>query len=294
MSMRTLLGMGRLVMRMVLLKPRDNTDESERAIVGNTILLAQPTPKMIASKLPPTEAEQAAYFNAIYGCEASKMNEKKALQVNRAEYLECARLRAQRCPLFASVEVDEERAQSELPQDGLPNGIFHGAIEMATLEQFAPSLSGPATRELPFRRQVDEVEADGGEAGEAETSEDGPVEQGGVPEHAHGAAAAPDALIAEENANAEFLIGLDGSPDDDAVGRLASFQAKVALAEEAAKRMSAAAKNLQRATRHCRRRSTCGQCDGLGCGPPRIPGQTPACVRRSAKPRAEHGRRLPR
>ena len=36
-SMRTLLGMGRLVMRMVLLKPRDNTDESERAIVGNTI-----------------------------------------------------------------------------------------------------------------------------------------------------------------------------------------------------------------------------------------------------------------
>ena len=80
MSMRTLLGMGRLVMRMVLLKPRDNTDESERAIVGNTILLAQPTPKMIASTLPPTEAEQAAYFNAIYDCEASKMNKKKALQ----------------------------------------------------------------------------------------------------------------------------------------------------------------------------------------------------------------------
>ena len=73
------------------------------------------------------------------------------MQVNRAEYLECARLRAQRCPLFASVDVDEERAQSELPQDGLPNGIFHGAIEMSTLEQFAPSLSGPATRELPVR-----------------------------------------------------------------------------------------------------------------------------------------------
>ena len=70
---------------------------------------------MIAPKLPPTEAEQAAYFNAIYGCEARKMNEQKALQVNRAEYLECARLRAQRCPLFANVEVDEERVQSELP-----------------------------------------------------------------------------------------------------------------------------------------------------------------------------------
>ena len=65
MSMRTLLGMGRLVMRMVLLKPQDNTDESEQAIVGNTILLAQPTPNMIASKLPPTEAEQEAYFTVI-------------------------------------------------------------------------------------------------------------------------------------------------------------------------------------------------------------------------------------
>ena len=75
------------------------------------------------------------------------------------------------------------------------------------------------------------------------------MEQGGVPEHAHGAAAAPDALIAEENANAEFLIGLDGSPDDGVVGRLASFQAKVALAEEAAKRTSVAAKNLERAQR---------------------------------------------
>ena len=133
MSMRTLLGMGRLVMRMVLLKPRDNTDESERASVGNTILLAQPTPNVFAPKLPPTEAEQAAYFNVIYGCEASKMSEKKALQINRAEYLECARLRAQRCQLFVSVQVDEERAQFELPQDGLPNDVFHGAIEMATL-----------------------------------------------------------------------------------------------------------------------------------------------------------------
>ena len=53
---------------------------------------------------------------------------------------------------------------------------------------------------------------------------------------------APDALIAEENANAEFLIGLDGSPDDDAVGKLAAFRAKAELAEEAQKRIVAAMK----------------------------------------------------
>ena len=59
-------------MRMVLLKPTDNTDESEKALVGNTMLVAQPTPEMIASELPPTEAEQASYFNVIYGASSNQ------------------------------------------------------------------------------------------------------------------------------------------------------------------------------------------------------------------------------
>ena len=36
----------------------------------------------------------------------------------------------------------------------------------------------------------------------------------------------PDALIAEANANAEFLIGLDGSPDDDALESLQLIERK--------------------------------------------------------------------
>ena len=51
---------------------------------------------------------------------------------------------------------------------------------------------------------------------------------------------APDALMAEENANAELLIRLDGSPDDDAIGTLAAFRAKMQMAEEAQKRITAA------------------------------------------------------
>ena len=62
MATKSLLGLGKMIMRMVLLKPTDNTDESEKALVGNTILVAQPSPEMIAAKLPPTEEEQAAYF----------------------------------------------------------------------------------------------------------------------------------------------------------------------------------------------------------------------------------------
>ena len=79
MSTRTLLGLGRSVMRMVLLKPQDDSDATEKALVGNTILVAQPAPKLIAAQLPPTEAEQASYFNVIYGCGKEKLREKKQL-----------------------------------------------------------------------------------------------------------------------------------------------------------------------------------------------------------------------
>ena len=72
MAQKSLLGLVKLIMRMVLLKPTDNTDESEKALVGNTILVAQPSPKMIAAELPPTEAEQASYFNVVYGAGASE------------------------------------------------------------------------------------------------------------------------------------------------------------------------------------------------------------------------------
>ena len=65
MAQKSLLGLVKLIMRLVLLKPNDKTDESEKALVGNTILVAQPSPQMIAAELPPTETEQAAYFNVV-------------------------------------------------------------------------------------------------------------------------------------------------------------------------------------------------------------------------------------
>ena len=65
MATRTLLGLGRAVMRLVLLKPRDKTDEVEKGLVGNTIFVAQPAPQQILSTLPPSEVEQVSYFNVV-------------------------------------------------------------------------------------------------------------------------------------------------------------------------------------------------------------------------------------
>lgn len=87
------LGLGKLIARMFLLKPMDNTDESEKVIVGNTILVAQRSPEMIAAELPPTESQQTQYFNVVYAAGAAEhgynnLRKKKALTVDRQEYLE--------------------------------------------------------------------------------------------------------------------------------------------------------------------------------------------------------------
>ena len=52
---KSLLGLGKLVSRMILLKPTGDAEDSEKALVGNTILVAQPSPEMIAAELPQTE-----------------------------------------------------------------------------------------------------------------------------------------------------------------------------------------------------------------------------------------------
>ena len=104
---------------------------------------------------------------------------------------------------------------------------------MASIEHFHPTLSGPATTGTPFCAQDDQEEADDVE----DAPSDDPTQEDTVDA---GSCRAPDALVAEENANAEFLIGLDGTPDDDALGKLAALQAKINLATEAGQRMQKA------------------------------------------------------
>ena len=234
---------------MVLLKPHGSADDSEKAIVGNTILVAQPTPQLIANELPPTEAQQASYFNVVYAASASehgagKLNKKQALVIDREQYMTCARLRRERCPLFAEIPVNEGAATERLPERDVPYGIDRGAVEMESLKHFAPNLSGPATRSTPFAGDDDEDSA-------APESED---EDAAEDDHAEGLSSepgcsrAPDALIAEENANAEFLIGLDGSPQDDAFGKLMSVQAKWQSAQEIGKKLAAVCERREHAS----------------------------------------------
>ena len=84
-------------MRLILLKPKGQADETEKALVGNTILVSQATPQQICSALPPSAEEQAEYFNVVYSGASERVTTEKAFRADRAQYMECVRLRAQRC-----------------------------------------------------------------------------------------------------------------------------------------------------------------------------------------------------
>ena len=101
----------------------------------------------------------------MYGAGASehtpsKLSKKKALTIERQEYLECAKIRAERCPLVAEKTVNVDEAENRLLETGVPPGIMRGAVEMETLEYFAPNLSGPATNQNLFTADDDADQAD--------------------------------------------------------------------------------------------------------------------------------------
>ena len=89
MESKSFLGFVKLFMRVVLLKPNDNMDEPEKALVGNTILVSRHSPEMIATELPPREANQASYFNVVYRADASEhaWSKLNKLTIDRQEYL---------------------------------------------------------------------------------------------------------------------------------------------------------------------------------------------------------------
>ena len=111
---------------------------------------------------------------------------------------------------------------------------------MLSIEHFAPNLSEPASRQAPFSK-TDEAEEETEEHAEEQLEEKYDEEDVG------GFSRAPDALIAEENANAEYLIGLEESPEDCSVAKLAAFRTKLRLLGEHGRKLTVAARRQAQA-----------------------------------------------
>ncbi len=138
-------------MRLVLLKPRDKTDEDEKGLVGNTILVAQPAPQQIISMLTPSEAEQVSYFNLVYSTGREELAKKAALTVNWAQYLKCARLRTARCPVFASIGIDEAKADTPAGARRATSGVTRCGAD-AVDKSLRPQSLGPRESGSTFQQ----------------------------------------------------------------------------------------------------------------------------------------------
>ena len=196
--------------------------------------------------LPPSEPDVSKYMSVCFNSDKVsriQVKSQKALTVDPAEYIRCARLRQQVCPVFRDVAVDEQRVREQWPEPGVPPGIAEGAQAMDTLHTFAPNLDGPASMraascQLPCADEgngnvvTDSLDAAAAAAEHGEPGNNSSVcEESGLP----------------LDLPAEFIIGVQECATHDPVERMVAFQKHLELVHEHGAQMHAAAQKRERA-----------------------------------------------
>ena len=164
----------------------------------------------------------------------------EASKIDPQEYIRCSELRKKVCPVFAEVQIDKHRLQTQWPERAVPAAILQGAQAMDTLHTFKPTLDGPATMKaptcnLPSSDQDPQViDDDGAAATEHGLCEDGADatenDAGAATEYADASALPPDLP-------AEFLIGIQEGDAHDPVDLMIVFQKNLELVQETGKRI---------------------------------------------------------
>ena len=225
---RMLLGQARVLYRKVVLNKKHGRDavEVQHGLQGNTTFIAQPKTSAIVKVLPPPMEDIGDQLQVIFSTCRQDVAKAKPLQVPRSLYLECARLRQERCPLFRDVEIDEVRAERELREQEAPPAFVAGAVHMEEANMFRPNLSGPASAraaEAAAGSRKDEMVEMGASDEEPEVLEVEGEEPAAV---ARGEAGQCEA---EE---AENLIGLDEAAENDPLQHYVVIQEQVRRLQE--------------------------------------------------------------
>ena len=156
---RALLGRGRAIHRMLILRHADEGSEAaSKALTGNTVLVSQPKTSAILAELPPDEPEMSDSLNVVFATARSDISKHKSLPVPRARYVKCALLRKAVCLEFAEVTVSEEKAQSLLAEDDVPPCLVEAAVPLDEARYFRPNFDGPATLRDPTAKPVEDSE----------------------------------------------------------------------------------------------------------------------------------------
>ena len=211
---KMLLGRGRLVMKKLFLGKGDK-EETQQGLAGNTILVAQASAEN-AAQLP---CVQSVLDNlAIVFCKTLQdVKTSSFLFVNRQEYLSCAEIRKQVCPVFKDVQINRLAAEAELPTSGVPDAFVKHAVHMPETEQLQTVMAGPASRAGFASAHTEE---------DAESDEEGNV------------ALEPSM---QDSSSGQEMIGLDSGLDPEPAQLFNALTIKMGLVQEAAQKMVAQA-----------------------------------------------------
>ena len=97
-AMKSLLGLAIMVCRMIALRYSEHEEDQEKGFVGNTILLAQPSPEEVIQKLPPADAEVSKYLSVCFNNKTMTKEDvckHRALETDPQQYIKCIELRKQ-------------------------------------------------------------------------------------------------------------------------------------------------------------------------------------------------------
>jgi hypothetical protein len=177
--------------------------------LGNSILLAQPTPGQIAAVLPPSDEQMSDKMIVIFTTERSDVRRATHLVVARKLYVACAQLRREVCYAFADVELGDA---SNLPEDGVPERLVAEAVSMPEAQWFETSFDNIAKPHDPFSKVIENVVSAEDETTlpDAAEAEDGSSARTGQAE-----APAPDG---------EVLLWLDEANADDPLAQALLLQ----------------------------------------------------------------------
>ena len=214
---------------------KGSSDEQEKGIGGNSILLAQARPLAEFQHLPPKAEELQESFVVLFTRTEDEVSRAQMLTVHRDTYLALIRLRKQVCQTYQEVSLDEARVAA-FPEHGVPAEITRCAQHLPEAEKVSITQVGPASRKVDLT-----CDAHGAEQPDAAADGDAvdwePLDTKG-PEACKPTEAEQERQAFETN-TAEDVIAVDHSNDPGLLETFAAFQTKLHAVQEAAARVVA-------------------------------------------------------
>ena len=217
-SEKWLMSLGRACWRKVLLGQKGVAeDERQIGLIGNSVLLAQPTGGLPCMELPPDPLNLVdTLVIAFTGSNTDNLEFAKWATVCRSRYLKAVSFRKQVRPAFQDVEVNEKRVKAELPEEAVPEVLKQCVVclpEVAEVRQYFPGLAGEefqSQARVQEQQKEEEQESGCSDAGAEEKEQNSPKEV------------------------SETCIAVNHSQLEDPSSMFAAVQAKVGLLQDEA------------------------------------------------------------